>query len=316
MTSVLVTGANGFVGRALCAQFQSHGHDVLGATRTPSGDLPCASVQIGDVGADTDWRAALAQREVVIHLAAHVHVMHGRPGGMAADFDPVNVAGSEHLARAAARTGVRRFVFLSSVKVNGESTTGRAFVESDPAAPADAYARSKADAERRLTAIAAETGMELVIVRPPLVYGPGVKANFLELLRAVDAGLPLPFASIDNRRSLVYVGNLVDALESCMSHPAAAKRTFFVSDGRDVSTPQLVREIAAALGKRPLLLPFPPSLLRGVGKLVGRAEQVDRLTGSLQVDITAIEATLAWRPRISLRQGLEQTVAWYRSLRG
>jgi nucleoside-diphosphate-sugar epimerase len=313
MTSVLVTGANGFVGRALCAQLQSHGHDVLGATRTPVGDLPCAAVQIGDIGADADWRAGLAGREAVIHLAAHVHVMSGRPGAMAVDFDRVNVAGSEHLARAAARTGVRRFVFLSSVKVNGETSAGRAFVEGDPAAPADAYARSKADAERRLTTIAAETGMELVIVRLPLVYGPGVKANFLELLRAVDAGLPLPFASIDNRRSLVYLGNLVDALEACMSHPAAADRTFFVSDGQDVSTPQLVREIAAALGKRPLLLPLPPSLLRGVGKLLGRAEQIDRLTGSLQVDIGAIQAALGWAPPFPLREGLAQTVAWYRS---
>ncbi len=312
MTAVLVTGATGFVGRNLCAQLQSGGRDVRAATRMPDGSLPCAAVPIGEIGADTDWSAALAGREAVIHLAAHVHVMRDQAGSTAREFDRVNVAGSEQLARQAAQAGVRRFLFLSSVKVNGETTSGRALVESEPTAPADAYGRSKAEAEHRLKAIAAQTGMELVIVRPPLIYGPGVKANFLRLLRTVDTGLPLPFASIANRRSLVFVGNLVHSLDACLSHPAAANRTFFVSDDDDVSTPQLVREIAAALGKRPLLLPFPPALLRRVGALVGRAEQIDRLTGSLQVDITAIKSALGWKPPFSRRQGLEQTVASYR----
>lgn len=210
---------------------------------------------------------------------------------------------------------MRRFVFLSSVKVNGEASAKRALVETDPVMPMDAYSASKAEAEKKLRIISTETGMEIVIVRPPLVYGPGVKANFLSLLRAVDAGVPLPLSSISNLRSLVYVGNLVHALGACLTQPAAANRTFFVSDDHDISTPQLIREIAAALGKKPLLFPFPPLLLRGAGLFTGRAEEIARLTGSLQVDISSIKKALDWQPPFSLQQGLEQTASWYRSLR-
>ena len=240
--------------------------------------------------------------------------MRRQAGDATNDFHRVNVEGSDNLARQAARAGVRRFVFLSSVKVNGEASAGRAFVETDPVMPMDAYGLSKAEAEKRLRIISTETGMDIVIVRPPLVYGPGVRANFLSLLRAVDSGVPLPLSSISNLRSLVYVGNLVHALEACLVHPAAANRTFFVSDDRDVSTPQLVREIAIALKKKPLLFPFPPALLRGAGLLTGRAEQIARLTGSLQVDVSSIKTALDWRPPFSLQQGLAQTVSWYRSL--
>jgi len=288
---------------------------VRGAIRATSSDLQVAAVPVGDIGPDTQWSAALAGRNAVIHLAAHVHVMPGAAGDAADDFNRVNVQGSENLARQAAHAGVRRFVFLSSVKVNGEISTGRAFVESDPARPTDAYGASKAEAEKRLKAVSAETGMELVIVRPPLVYGPGVKANFLRLLRIVDTGIPLPFLSIDNRRSLVYVGNLVHALGACLTHPAAANRTFFVSDDHDVSSPQLVREIAAALGRKPRLLPFPPVLLRGIGLLTGRTEQVARLTASLQVDVSSIKSTLGWLPPFTLQQGIAETASWYRLLR-
>lgn len=288
---------------------------MRGAIRATSSDLQVAAVPVGDIGPDTQWSAALAGRNAVIHLAAHVHVMPGAAGDAADDFNRVNVQGSENLARQAAHAGVRRFVFLSSVKVNGEISTGRAFVESDPARPTDAYGASKAEAEKRLKAVSAETGMELVIVRPPLVYGPGVKANFLRLLRIVDTGIPLPFLSIDNRRSLVYVGNLVHALGACLTHPAAANRTFFVSDDHDVSSPQLVREIAAALGRKPRLLPFPPVLLRGIGLLTGRTEQVARLTASLQVDVSSIKSTLGWLPPFTLQQGIAETASWYRLLR-
>ncbi len=313
MTAVLVTGASGFVGRALGAALVSRGHPVRGATRTPE-HLPIPSIAVGNIGPDTDWSAAVTGCEAIVHLAAHVHVLRRKEGLAAGDFHRVNVEGSENLARQAARAGVRRFVFLSSVKVNGEDSAKRAYVESDPVMPVDAYGASKAEAEQRLRAISAETGMEVVIVRPPLVYGPGVMANFLSLLRAVDSGVPLPLASISNLRSLVYVGNLVDALGVCLEHPAAANRTFFVSDDHDVSTPQLIREIAAALGRRPLLFAFPPALLHGAALLAGRAGQVARLTGSLQVNIASIKAALAWQPPFSLQQGLAQTATWYRSL--
>jgi nucleoside-diphosphate-sugar epimerase len=316
VTAVLVTGAAGFVGRAMCRELQLQGHDVRGATRTSSSDLQIPTVAVGNVGPDTDWSAAVTGCDVIVHLAAHVHVMRGEAGDAAGDFNRVNVQGSENLARQAARAGVRRFLFLSSVKVNGEVSAGRAFVESDPARPTDAYGRSKAEAERRLKTASAETGMEIVIVRPPLVYGPGVQANFLKLLRTVDAGLPLPFSSIDNRRSLVYVGNLVHALEACLSHAEAAGRTFFVSDDDDVSSPQLVREIAAALGRKPRLVPFPPVLLRGIGLLTGRSEQFARLTGSLYVDVSSIKSTLGWLPPFTLQQGLAQTASWYRERSG
>ena len=269
------------------------------------------SFLVGDIGPQTDWTDPLAGCSDVVHLAAHVHVMAGSARDMASDFHRVNVEGSENLARQAARAGVRRFVFLSSVKVNGEDSLQRPFVESDPVMPTDAYAASKAEAEKRLRIVASETGMHVVILRPPLVYGPGVKANFLSLLRAVDSGVPLPLSSISNLRSLVYVGNVVDALGTCLVHPAAVNRTFFVSDDQDVSTPQLLEEIATALGKRARLFPLPPVLLRSIGALTGRSEQVARLTGSLQVDVSSIKTTLDWRPSFSLQQGLAKTASWY-----
>ena len=308
MTAILVTGATGFIGQPTCKALLSGGHAVAGATRSVPVQMHAQPVVVGDIGPDADWSKALAGREVVVHLAAHVHAM----GGKASDFHRVNVEGSENLARQAARAGVQRFVFMSSVKVSGEVTRERAFTESDPPQPADAYGASKAEAEIRLKALCANSGMELVILRPPLVYGSGVKANFLNLIRAVDAGVPFPLSSIVNLRSLVYVGNLVDALGVCL-RPEAANRTFFVSDGYDLSTPRLIKEIAVALGKRPLLFPFPPALLHVAGLLTGRSEQLARLTGSLQVDISSIKATLGWNPPFSLQQGLAATASWYRT---
>ena len=313
---ILVTGANGFVGGALCAFLDLRGHLVRRAMRTSPKRPQTSSFAVGDVGPQTQWSAAVAECDAVVHLAAHVHVMRQQAGDAAGVFHHVNVEGSENFARQAARAGVRRFVFLSSVKVNGEASAEHPFVESDPVMPRDAYGVSKAEAEKRLRTISTETGMEIVVVRPPLVYGPGVKANFFSLMRAVDSGVPLPLSSISNLRSLVYVGNLVDALGACLEHQAAANRTFFVSDDHDVSTPQLIREIAVALGKKPLLLPFPPLLLHGVGLLFGRKEQLAHLTGSLQVDVSSIKTMLDWQPPFSLQQGLAQTVSWYRTPRG
>ena len=314
--SVIITGASGFVGRALCAALGLQGHLIRAATRTPPDWAQSPAFAVGDIGPDTDWTAAVTGCEAVVHLAAHVHVMGRQADDAAGAFHRVNVEGSENLARQAARAGVRRLVFLSSVKVNGEDSAQRAFVESDPVMPLDAYGVSKAEAEKKLRIVSTETGMEVVIVRPPLIYGPGVKANFLTLLRTVDAGMPLPFLSIDNRRSLVYVGNLINALGTCLTHPAAANRTFFVSDDHDVSTPQLIREIATAFGKKPLLFPFPPALLRGAGMLAGRSEQIARLSGSLRVDIASIKTALGWQPPFSLQQGLAETVSWYRAQSG
>jgi nucleoside-diphosphate-sugar epimerase len=313
VTAVLVTGASGFVGRSMCRELKLRGHDVRGATRT-SCDLEVPVVPVGNLGPDTDWSAALAGRTIVIHLAAHVHVMGGQPGETLADFDRVNVEGTETLALQAARADIKRFVFLSSVKVNGESSERRALVENDPARPVDAYGASKAEAEYRLQVIAVKTGMEIVIVRSPLVYGPGVKANFLRLLRTIDAGVPLPFASIDNRRSLVYLGNLADALAACVTHPAAANQTFLVSDDHDVSSPELVREIAKALGRKPRLFPLPASWLNAVGLLTGRSQQLNRLTGSFVISISSIKSTLGWAPPFTMQEGLKETVSWYRSL--
>ena len=311
--SVVITGASGFIGQALCDALEAQGHRVRRVTRKSPDLAQSPAFTIGNIGPDTNWRAAVAGCDAVVHLAAHVHVLRGQVGDAADAFHRVNVEGSENLARLAARAGVRRFVFLSSVKVNGEASAERALVETDPVMPMDEYGLSKAEAEKRLRIISTETGMEVVVVRPPLVYGPGVKANFLSLLRAVDLGVPLPLSSISNLRSLVYVGNLVHALGACLVHPAAVNRTFFVSDDHDVSTPQLIREIAAALGKKPRLFLFPPALLRGAGVLTGRTEQIARLTGSLQVDISSIKAALGWQPPFSLQQGLAQTVAWYRA---
>ena len=308
---VLVTGAAGFVGRTACEFLTSQGHAVTAAVRAPT-RLPVPSVVIGDIGPQTGWEAALADCDAVVHLAAHVHVLHAGTA-QTADFHRVNTQGSERLAVQAARAGVRRMIYLSSVKVNGEASGARALTESDAPAPVDDYGISKAQAENQLRAIAAGSGLEIVILRPPLVYGPGVKANFLQLLRAVNAGVPLPFSSVDNRRSLVGVGNLAHAIEACLAHSAAANRTFFVSDDHDVSTPGLVREIAVALGRPARLFPFPPGLLHAAGRAFGRAEQVARLTGTLQVNVSALKDALGWRPRHSLRQGLEQTAAWFRS---
>ena len=314
MTAVLVTGASGLVGKALSVSLGARGRLVRSAIRTVTAQPQTQEYAVGDIGPATDWTAAVTGCDAVVHLAAHVHVMSRRVHDSGGEYHRVNVEGSENLARQAARAGVRRFVFLSSVKVNGEASA-RAFVESDPPNPFDAYGASKSEAEKRLHAVSAETGMEIVVVRPPLVYGPGVKANFLSLLRTVDAGIPLPFRSIDNRRSLVYVGNLVDALVACLTLPAAANRTFFVSDDHDVSTPELIREIATAFGRKPMLFLCPPALLRCAGLLTGRTAQVGRLTESLQVDVTAVKTALSWQPPFSLQQGLADTVSWYRTAR-
>jgi len=305
---ILVSGANGFVGTALCAALRARGERVVAACRRAGGP---DQVGVGELGGDTDWRAALAGCDRVIHLAARVHVMDDASADPMAAYRAVNVDATMALARQAAAGGVRRFVFVSSIKVNGEATTARPFRAGDTPAPCDPYGQSKLEAELALTRFAADSGMEVVIVRPPLVYGPGVKANFANLLRLVKLGVPLPFGRVRNRRSMVSLDNLVDLLMVCADHPAAAGRTFLVSDGEDLSTSGLVTLIGRAFGRAPLQLPVPVGLMAGAARLAGRGAVAERLFGSLQVDIAATASSLDWTPPFSAAAGIEKTVAHF-----
>jgi len=309
---ILVTGATGFVGRALCLELLRRGFAVRAAVRdTCGGDLPdeVECVGVGEIAPETDWSAALNGVSTVIHLAARVHVMNDQAADPMAEFRKVNAEGSEQLARQAAANGVKRLVFVSSIKVNGEMTEGEAkFSESDPPVPQDAYGRSKWEGEQALWRVAGETGLEGVVVRPPLVYGPAVKGNFATMLGALRRRLPLPLASVHNRRSLIYVGNLVDALIRCATHPAAAMQTYLVCDGDDLSTSDLLRRLGLAMGKPALLLPFPAGALRFVGKITGKSAAIGRLLGSLRVDDRKIRRELGWIPPYSVAEGLRATV--------
>lgn len=309
--SVLITGAAGFVGQALVQALQAQHRAVRRVLRQSAPGKARGDIIIGDINLDTDWQAALQGISCVVHLAARTHVIDEQDTDALAAYRLANVEATRNLAQQAAAAGVRRFVFLSSIKVNGETTDVHPFTRDDAPRPLDAYGISKHEAEEALQRIGADTGMEIVILRPPLVYGPGVKGNFLRLLQAVARGTPLPLASIRNQRSLVYVGNLVDAIVTCIDAPAAAGKTWLVSDGEDVSTPELIRKLAAALGKRPRLLPWPPALLHCVATLFGKQAAVMRLTGSLVVDSGDLRRELGWQPRYSLDQGLNATAQWY-----
>lgn len=305
---IAVTGASGFVGRALCQDLADQGVPFRALVRSPDAHLPQACV-IGDIGSDTDWTVALQGASCIVHCAARVHVMQDTEADPLAAFRRVNVEGTRHLARSAAQAGVQRLVFLSSLKVLGEQTApGLRFNNLTPPAPEDAYGRSKWEAEQALWAVSKLTRLDVVVVRPPLVHGPGVKANFLRLMQAVARGLPLPFGQVHNQRSLLALGNLTDLLQLCARHPDAAGQTFLASDDQDVSTPDLVRELAAAMGRPPRLLPVPVSWLRWAGRLTGRLHQIERLIGSLQVDIGHTREVLDWSPRLTLKQGLRLTV--------
>lgn len=310
--TILVTGASGFVGRVLCRQLVADGHDVVGSTRSAADLEPdVRRIVVPTLAADTDWGAALEGVDVVMHLAARVHVMHDDAADPLTAFQAANLHGSANLARQAAAARVRRFVYISSVKVHGEYTDGKPFSEADTPRPQDPYGQSKWQAEKALHEICRETGMELVIIRPPLVYGPGVRANFYRLLRLADRAWPLPLGSVTNRRGMIFVDNLVDALALCATHPAAAGQTYLVSDGEDVSVPQLIREIAEAMGRPARLPPFPPGLLRFAAMLCGKSAAADRLLGSLELDVGAIRQTLGWQPPYTRQQGLRATVDWF-----
>lgn len=293
--TILITGSRGFVGTALLKRWQTQ-------TSGLTGELVFSTQRMG---ADADFIDELQDVDVVVHLAARVHHMTDSAQDSLKEYRSVNVDGTRVLATQAADVGVKRFVYVSSVKVSGEATNdGHPFLETDVPAPQDAYGVSKWEAEQCLHALTATTDMEIVIIRPPLVYGPGVKANFANLIRAVARKVPLPFGAICNQRSLIYVENLVDFIDVCVVHPAAANQTFFVSDGRDLSTAELVHELAWALGVSERLLPVPASFLMFVGTILGKSDKMQRLCGNLQVDISKARNLLGWTPPFTVECGL------------
>jgi nucleoside-diphosphate-sugar epimerase len=306
---VLVSGANGFVGKALCAALTPQ-HQVFGITRQASGALP-KNVSAVVWRGNTEALDELPEMDAVVHLAARVHVMNEHAEDPLAEFRAVNVDTTRNLAQWAASRCVRRFIFMSSIKVNGEVTLpGQRFSAEDAPAPEDDYALSKFEAEQVLRRICEGSGMKFVVIRPPLVYGPNVKANFGALIRAVQRGLPLPLGAVtDNRRSLVGIDNLVDLLVTCLNHPAAAHQTFLVSDGEDLSTADLVRRLGRAMNRPARLIPVPSALLHLGAALLGRRDQAHRLLGNLQIDIAHTRTTLCWTPPVSVDDGLRYTVA-------
>lgn len=305
---ILVTGANGFVGSAFCAKAVSRGIEVRGITRVSS-DLPISveNFAVGDIDGNNNWRDVLMGCKAVIHLAARVHVITDSADNPLEEFRQVNVQGTLNLARQAVAVGVKRFLFVSSIKVNGELTKHEhPFTADDVPAPLDAYSMSKMEAEQGLREIAQQSGMEVVIIRPPLVYGPHAKANFAHMIRWLKRGVPLPLGAIHNQRSLVSLDNLVDLMVTCLMHSAAANQTFLVSDGEDISTTELLRRMAQALGRPALLVPVPVRWLKLAAAILGRQDIGQRLCGSLQVDIEKTKRLLNWTPKMSLNEGLKK----------
>jgi nucleoside-diphosphate-sugar epimerase len=286
---------------------------VRSVPRTKAISRGCQHVGVGDIGPRTSWAEALDGVETTVHLAARVHLTHDAATDPLAAFRQVNTHGTLNLARQASAAGVRRFIYLSSIKVNGEETTvDRPFAADDAPAPVDPYGISKWEAEQGLHRLARETGMEVVVIRPPLVYGPGVKANFLSLMKLVEAGLPLPLASLNNRRSFIFLDNLVDAVCTCIADAKADGKTYLVSDGEDMSTPDLIQRLAKAMGKPARLFRLSPWLLSRAARLPGRFGSLSKLVGSLSVDGSKIIAELGWNPPYGTGHGIRQTVAWYR----
>lgn len=310
---ILLTGGSGFIGRQLADEFSESNTPFLIATRTTKLDVPNQnSVSVGDIDGRTQWSSALVGITHVVHLAARVHITTETSSDAFAAFRAINTDGTLNLAKQAAALGVKRFIFISTIKVNGEGRN-TPYLESDLPAPQDAYAVSKCEAELGLWAISAETGMEVVVLRISLVYGPGVGANFFQLLKIIDQGWPLPLGGINNRRSLLYIDNLINAILCTLRHPKAANQLFLLADGQDASTTQLVIWLAQSLSKQTRMFSVSEGLLRSVARLVGKSSAVDRLFGSLSLDSTKIQSELGWSPPFTLQEGLQATAKWYRT---
>ncbi len=314
--NVLLTGATGFIGRRLFREL-SRNHEVRGVTHKNCVGANAAGLIAREMNAETDWSDLVMGCDVVVHTAARVHVMADSAESTMESYTLVNVEGTLHLARQAAMAGVTRFVFLSSIKVNGEwSETGKPLTETDAVAPVDKYAQSKYDAEKALQQLARETGMEVVIIRFPLVYGPGVRGNFFRLMQLVDSRLPLPLGAVNNKRSLIGIDNLSDFITRCLDHPAAANEVFLVSDGEDLSTTDLLKRLARAMGRRSWLIPLPPGMLIRGAHALGKEAVAQRLLGSLQVDISKARQLIGWQPPVSVDEGLKRCVQNNLSQRG
>lgn len=310
MSRVLVTGATGFIGRALVSELLAAGHDVTAVVRNPA-SVPrwngSPRIVTAEIDGTTDWRAALDGIEWIAHLAGIAHHPIAEDAATAARYRAVNLDGTAALGRAAATAGVRRLLFLSSIKVNGERTGRDPFTERDAPAPQDIYGRTKWQAEQALARVAQDSELEFTVLRSPLVYGRGVGGNFASLLRLCDTVLPMPFGAIDNRRSLIARANLTHAIMTCLGHQAAANGTFLVRDGDDLSTPDLVRHLRRGLGRPTRLVPVPPVLLTFVGGLCGRGALIGRLVGSLAIDDRPLREKLGWVPPIRADQALAET---------
>jgi nucleoside-diphosphate-sugar epimerase len=311
MSNLLITGANGFIGRAVISKLALEtNHLIRASVRKKTIQFPrqIKVFENMEASSNTNWADALRDIDVVIHLLARVHVMHDKVADPLLEFRNINVNATIALAKKAAKQGIKRFVFLSSVKVNGESTFNKPFSEFDLPHPQDAYAISKWEAEEALKKISKDTGMELVIIRSPLVYGPNVKANFLRMIQYVKRGIPLPLGAIQNKRSLISIDNLVDFILTTISHPKAANQTFLISDDEDISTTDLLRRIGKYIGKPARLIPLHPKILSFLFNILGRQDFGDRLLGSLEVDITKAKKLLAWSPPKTLDESLRVTV--------
>jgi nucleoside-diphosphate-sugar epimerase len=315
--SIFITGGDGFVGRSVCDALARRDYRIISASRTAATRAQSDAYRriALDLTGHGDLSPMLEGVNCVVHLAARTHVMRDTAADPLREYRRINTEGTARLATAAARAGVRRFVFLSSIKVNGENTTAAPFTEGDEPHPEDAYGLTKWEAERALRVVEARTGMEVVIVRPPLVYGAGVTANFLRLMQLIARGVPLPLSGIDNRRSMIFVRNLADAVRACIESPHAAGNTYLASDGVDLSTPELIRRLAHALAVRPRLFAMPQSWLTAAAAVLGQRAQLSRLTQSLQVDSTRLREHLQWTPPYSIEAGFAETTAWFRGLR-
>lgn len=315
MKQVLITGANGFVGNRLCRVLPERGYIIRAAVRQLDTSKKCNildRIAIGDISQGTNWKKALQNMDCIVHLAARVHVMKDSTIDPLAEYRKINVEATLNLARQAAEVGVDRFIFISTIKVNGEQTLpGKPFTEKDRPAPVDPYSVSKYEAETELLKLAAETGMEVVIIRPVLVYGPGVKGNFVTLMNYLYKGFPLPLGAIHNKRSLVALDNMIDLIRTCIDHPAAANQLFFVSDGQDMSTTELFKQVSVALNVPTKLIPVPEKLLSLALRVLGKQALAIRLLGSLQVDITKARIVLGWDPPVKVDKSLRNTTGYF-----